>query len=128
MHRKELVKLLVLDAISDDFENVDQAILQDVRELGHKCGLIIERPEIVEALRGLVDDGLAKAYDLTRCVDPFSGELPGMPPLDALEEYFRTYFYITKKGREAHSDDSWWPFEDVDDELQLRRDWKLSEE
>jgi hypothetical protein len=45
--------------------------------------------------------------------DPFAGELPGMPPLDVVEENFQTYFYITKKGMDFHlADDSWYPFED----------------
>jgi hypothetical protein len=129
MNRTELVRLLILDTICDDFENVDQVILHEVAEVGHKCGLTIERPEIVQALRGLVDDGLAKAYDLTRLTrrDPFSGELPAMPPLDVAEEYFRTYFYITEKGKELHADDAWWPFEADGDKLRLRCDWKLSE-
>jgi hypothetical protein len=61
MNRKELVRCLVLNAISDDYENVDQVILRDVAEHGAKCGLSIERCEIVEALAGLIEDGLATA-------------------------------------------------------------------
>jgi hypothetical protein len=71
----------------------------------------------------LVEAGLANAYELSAAVgDPFSGELQGMPPLDVTEEYFRTYFYVTKKGMEFHqSDGSWWP---LDDDDALRPDWK----
>ena len=37
-----------------------------------------------------------------------------MPPIGPVEEDFRTYFYITKKGMDLHlSDDSWWPFDDT---------------
>lgn len=40
-----------------------------------------------------------------------------MPPLDVVEEYFKTYFYITKKGMDLHlSDDMWAAFDDDDDE------------
>ncbi len=51
----------------------------------------------MNALGGLIQDGLAKAYLLSD-TEPYSTELHGMPPLDAVEEDFKTYFYITKKG------------------------------
>jgi hypothetical protein len=39
-----------------------------------------------------------------------------MPAIGPVEEDFRTYFYITKKGMDLHlSDDSWWPFDDTDE-------------
>lgn len=63
MRRAEFVKRLVLNEICDDFENLDQIILPHVAEDGRKCGLTIERAEIVEALSALVENGLAKAYD-----------------------------------------------------------------
>ena len=47
----------------------------------------------MEALSALVEGGLAKAYDLAGCTDPFSRELPGMPQLDLIEKNLRTYFY-----------------------------------
>jgi|HubBroStandDraft_6_1064221.scaffolds.fasta_scaffold86449_2 hypothetical protein len=114
MERRELIRRLVLNSICDVFENVDQIILRDVTRDGSKFGLTIERTDIVDALKGLIEDGLAKAYLLRGTgPDPFAGELPGMPPLDVVEEDFQTYFYITKKGMDFHlADDSWWPFED----------------
>jgi hypothetical protein len=122
MDRRELVRLLVLNEICDDLENVDQIILPHVAEQTAKCGLTIERSEIVEALGGLVRDGLAKVYILSPW-EPFSTELANMPPLDVVEENFETYFYVTKKGIDLHlSDDTWWPF---DDEGNLRPDWHL---
>jgi hypothetical protein len=122
MKRTEFLQRLVLSTICDDFENVDQVILRDVAEQGAKCGFAIQRFDVVEALRGLVNAGLAKAYDLSASVpDPFAGELPGMPPLDDIEQYFRTYFYVTQKGMDFHkADGTWWPF---DDEGSLRPDW-----
>ncbi len=103
MIRSELVRRLVLNSICDDFENVDQVILREVAEAGAKCGLTIERSEVVQALAGLIADGLAKAYILSGSGDdPFSGELKGMPPMDAVEEDFKTYFYITKQGMDLH--------------------------
>ena len=117
---------MVLNEICDDFENVDQVIVPNVAKDGAKCGLSIERAEIVDALAGLVKDGLAKAYILTPpCGDPFSREFQGMPSLDVVEEDFETYFYVTKQGMDLQrSDDTWWPFDDND---KLRPDWRLSD-
>lgn len=122
MTRAEFLQHLVLDKICDDLENVDQVILPDVAKQAARCGLTVQRPEIVAALQALVESGLAKAYDLSATSrDPFSGEIAGMPPLDVVEEYFRTYFYVTEKGMEFHeSDGTWWPF---DDEGSLRPEW-----
>ena len=115
MERRELMRRLVLNWISDDFENVDQIILPNVTRDGSELGLTVERSDIVDALEGLIKDGLAKAYLLSGTMgpDPFAGELSGMPPLDVVEEDFQTYFYITKKGMDFHlADDTWWPFDD----------------
>jgi len=106
----------------DDFENVDQVILRDVVGVAERCGLTVERPEVVQNLRALIEAGLAKAYDLSAAsADPFAGELQGMPRLNIPEKEFRTYFYPTRKGMDFHkSDVTWWPL-DGDDEL--RSDW-----
>jgi hypothetical protein len=94
-------------------------ILQDVSAAGAKCGLATERSEVVDALAGLIENGLAKAYILTATErEPFSGELQGMPPMEVIEEDYKTYFYITTKGMDVHlSDDAWWP---IDEEGQPR--------
>jgi hypothetical protein len=103
MLRSEFVRRLVLNSICDDFENVDQIILRDVAETAAKSGFTVDRAEVVNALTGLVEEGLAKAYILPGSGrNPLSGELSGMPPMDAVEEDFKTYFYITKKGLELH--------------------------
>lgn len=124
MTRAEFVRRLVLNAICDDYENVDQTILNEVAEVGAKCGLPIQRSDVVDALRGLVEAGLAKAYELSSR-EPFSREIRGMPPLDLVEEDYRTYFYPTKEGMNFHNaDGSWWP---LDEEEKLRPDWKAPE-
>jgi hypothetical protein len=111
MDRSELIQRLVLSEISDDYESVDQIILRNVARDGAKLGLSIERSDIVDALRSLIEDGLAKAY-LLSSREPYSTELPSMPALDVVEEDFKTYFYITKKGIDFHlSDNTWWPFD-----------------
>jgi hypothetical protein len=113
MKRSELIRRMVLNAICDDYENVDQVILRDVAKDGAKLGFTIERSDIVNALYELIENGLAKAY-LLSSTDP-TQELQGMPPVDVVEEDFKTYFYITKKGMDLHlSDDTWWPFGDED--------------
>jgi hypothetical protein len=46
-----------------------------------------------------------------------------MPPMDEVDENFKTYFYITKKGMDLHlSDREWFP---LDDEGELRKDWEF---
>jgi len=55
---------MVLRAISDDYENMDQVILRDVAKNGAKLGLAVGRSDIVDALAGLIEDELAKAYFL----------------------------------------------------------------
>jgi hypothetical protein len=121
MTRSEFVRRLVLNEITDDYENVDQVILRWVAKTGAQCGLTIERPEVVDALSSLVADALAEACIL----DPFSGklQLPEMPPMEEVEEYFKTYFFATKKGMDLHlSDRDWFP---LDDDGELRKDWQL---
>jgi hypothetical protein len=120
LSRNEFVRRLVLNSICDDYENVDQVILRDVAGDAAKCGLTVDRKEVVEALAALIEDGLAKAYILSPYPnDPLAGELPGMPKMDVVEEFFKTYFYRTKKGLDLQlSDHTWWPF---DDEGRLRR-------
>jgi hypothetical protein len=110
VERCQLIQRLVLNSICDDFENVDQIILVDVTREGSGFGLAIKRSDIVDALKELIENGLAKAYLLSGTSrDPFAGELPGMPPLDIVEEDFQTYFYITKAGMDFHrADDTWW--------------------
>ncbi|MGA1994826.1 MAG: hypothetical protein ABSH45_03515 [Bryobacteraceae bacterium] len=123
MTRSEFIRRLVLNAICDDFENVDQVILPEVTRVGAKCGLAVHRSDVLEALCGLVGTGLAKAYHLSGTDrDPFSGEIQGMPSLAIPEKDFRTYFYVTKQGTDFHlADSTWWP---LDDGGELRPDWK----
>ena len=105
MNRSEVIRRMVLNAISDDYENVDQVILRDVAQDGAKLGFTIERSDIVDALTELIENGLAKAY-LLSSTDP-AQELKGMPPLDVVEADFKTYFYITRKETDLHlSDDT----------------------
>lgn len=103
---------MVLDEICGDYENVDQVMVPELARDGARLGLSIDRAEIVDVLTSLVADGFASAYILGG-PSPGVKKLDHMPPLDVPEEYFRTYFCITDKGRQYHeSGESWWPFDD----------------
>jgi hypothetical protein len=121
--RTEFIRRLALRSICEFGENVDQCILPDLVADGAKCGLTIDRAEIVDTLTGLIKDGLAKASLLSPW-EPET-EIQGMPPMEVVEEFFKTYFFITEKGMKAHlSDDTWYPF---DDDGNLRPDWHLDD-
>lgn len=46
----------------------------------------------------------------------------GMPPIDKVEDDFKTWFYITPKGPEFLTSNDTWPF---DDDGNLRPGWRL---
>lgn len=109
MDRQELIRRLVLDKICDDYENVDQTILEDVTRDATEFNLTITRSDVVAALGQLVAQGLAKAYTLSS-TPPFVTEIIGMSPLEEVEEYFETYFLATPQGLDLQlNDTSWWP-------------------
>jgi hypothetical protein len=111
VERNEFVRRLTLNEITDDYEKIDQIILPTVAEDGARLGFAVESSDIVMALAGLIEDGLARAYLLPHR-EP-AQELPGMPCVDEVETNFKTYFYVTRKGMDFHlSDDTWWPFDD----------------
>jgi hypothetical protein len=122
--RREYVRMEVLNSICDGCENVDQCILSMVNTHSDKTGITITRGEIVEALTELVKSGLAKAEHLS----PWPGEsveVEGMPTMDEIEEFFKTYFFITERGMEVHlSNGPRWP---RDDEGNLRPGWHLDD-
>ena len=112
MDRDQLIQRLVLNEISDDYENLDQIIFPHLAEGGVRLGLTITRSEAIDTLKVLVARGFAKAYELS---GPEPREIDGVPPLD-VEGDFRTWFYITKEGMVFHEgDDTWWPFGNQDD-------------
>lgn len=110
MDRATLIQRLVLDKICDDYENVDQTILEEVTRDAPEFHLTITRSDVVAALEQLIALGLAKAYVAAgtplRLV-----ATAGMPSMDLVEEEdFRTWFYATPKGLDLQlNDTSWWP-------------------
>jgi hypothetical protein len=116
--RSELVRMLVLNEICDDYENLAVSIEMPIKERGGRCGLYIEKEEIVEALTELFDLGWAKAYHL-------DGErttvFKTMPSLTEMEDFSGAWFYRTEEGLRAQLE-NWepWPFDDDDE---LKKNW-----
>src|SRR5689334_12866290 len=63
MLRTDLIKMLILDEMADDYENLYQ-IKMGVLRAGMDCGLTIAPPEIASALADLLADGFVQAYRL----------------------------------------------------------------
>ena len=122
VNRTELVRHLVLTAISDDYENLEM-IHQLVAKRSSRCGLSISISEIIRALGNLIEAGFASPYQLSGTAPPqvMEGRLsPGQ------FEDFYTYFLTTQKGMELlRSDRSSWPFDEQD---LLKEDWSPPEE
>ena len=115
MTRNELIQILALDVIADDYESFDKTVA-DVSTLGRNCGITIGAWEIAEALRILIKSDLARAYRLSpsHTFEP----IRGLPAADGMEE---RYFWVTEKGRELQlADFPGWPF---DEKGLLRADW-----
>lgn len=115
MNRKELVNIFVLEAVADDYENVEQ-IHKEVTGLASRCGLTINVSEIEEAMTDLIKSDLVRAYRLSPRLP--AEEINGVPVPSIRSE---CYFWATPKGREFLASPSVpWPF---DEEGFLRKDW-----
>jgi hypothetical protein len=118
-NRRELVRLMVLMEIADDYENLTVSVAGPVVEDGVRCGLTIEKSEIVQALKELVELGWATAWQLGKD----SHEFDHMPSLEEMEDFNGAWFYRTEAGLEVirvSRGRGVWPFDDEDD---LRKDW-----
>lgn len=111
MNSDDLVRMLVLDEIMDDYEELDH-ITERMAPLGAQCGVVIQKQAVVQALISLTENGFAKAYSLGRN----SKEIEGVTPMDNIQApdlYRRYYFWVTGNGREEHKkQDSLWPFDE----------------
>ncbi len=87
--------MFVLDAIADDYENLEK-IDTHVNRLALECGLTIHSSEVLQALIDLIATGLAKAYRLSTVVP--AEEFQGVPTAAEVKDY---YFWVTEKGREV---------------------------
>jgi hypothetical protein len=118
MTRQEFVRRFVLMEMADDYENLEH-ICSLVAQHGSRCGLTIPRSEIIQAIVGLIETDLAKAYRLS-ARSPSVYTFPGVPSREELEDC-STYFFVTPEGLGlAASGGNWYPFDDLGD---LRDDW-----
>jgi hypothetical protein len=113
--RAELLRMFVLDAIADDYENLEQ-ICADVSAMSTRCALLVQCSDVTKALVSLIASGLASPYKLR----PTAEKVEGIPATDALGSY---YYWVTEKGREVQlSDYAGWPF---GENGELRKDWAV---
>lgn len=123
--RRQLVLRIVLNEISDDYENLHQ-ITKQVRRTSSECGMAVSHPETLQALADLVAARLARAYRLSNGVEAINGipsaEEIGSPDEPNVDDVF---FWITPKGMKlqlaGYPD---WPF---DENNVLRADWSPPE-
>ncbi len=114
MNRRDAIRMFVLCAIADDYENLE-TITRNVEELGVQCGLTAGPAEITDALASLIEGRLAKAYHLSPR-NTFE-EIGGMPGPNGLGDWQHS-FMATGNGRGILLAD---PV--LDDEGLLRNDW-----
>ena len=110
MNPNELVRMFILNEISDDYENL-AGISQIVGKLCLQCEFVPDPSEILHALFDLIDAGLAKAYRVS-ATHSFE-EMLGFPPRDEVKGW-RYGFLITRKGRDIQSsNEEKWPFDEA---------------
>jgi hypothetical protein len=105
MRRFDLIQMLVLDEISDDFEE-PQHIHERLAHLSERCQLTITQENVRQALTDLVQSGRAKAYRLS-LGDP-GEEIQGAPPPERANDY---YYWITDEGRKIQEAFDGCPFD-----------------
>src|SRR5438270_3038149 len=93
MKRAELIRMLVLDTIADDYENFEK-ITDEVKRMADQAGLYTNAGEIQGAVIDLSEMGLAKVYRLSP--NDRTEELDGIPPLNEIDDY---YFWTTGEGK-----------------------------
>lgn len=83
--RRELVLRILLNAICDGPGNVTQSILNSVARDTRDCGMVIEKVEVVDGLKELVELGWAGAWKFhasSKPPDPWRG----FPSLNEMED------------------------------------------
>jgi hypothetical protein len=106
MTRRDLISLLVLAEISDDYEE-PRHIFKRVARRAKICGTRAKLEDVHSSLANLIESGLAKAYRLSPREDV--AEFTGIPPDETFGDH---YYYITKDGQDTLAKkSSLWPFD-----------------
>jgi hypothetical protein len=92
--RQEQIRDEVLQSISDDYESLEY-IVKHLNQQPELEALGIDAKEITQALRSLIQDGLAASY-LLSATPPHAAEVPFS--YDVVDEL---WFYVTVLGKEA---------------------------
>lgn len=111
MTRKDLIRLIALLEIADDYEEPKHVYDRVIGRLA-ACNLTVSPEDVRTSLIELIKLGFAKAHWLGPGPQR---ELEGVPSRDDFEEYF---FFITDEGERIVP--VWrkqWPFDDVGDLL-----------
>jgi len=109
MERNELLRRMVLNKISDDYENVDQMISKHRNRMCQARMSSLSDQTLSGHWPKLIDDGLAKAHllpGMEQARDP-----SGYAAARCVKENLKTDFYLTQKGLDLqHSEGAWSPF------------------
>jgi hypothetical protein len=124
MSRAELIRMLVLTSIADDYENLEQ-IAKGVTRMSTECGMSVSAFEILDALADLIESNTAKACRSDSFKNRWT-ELDGMPERTEIGSRCETatddaWFWVTERGKQmVLAPDTDGPF---DDEGELRAGW-----
>jgi hypothetical protein len=111
--------MLVLNSVSDSYENLSVSIAPTVTKDGEECGVEITKSDMVAALEELLRRGWVKAYRLTSDGNP-PVEFDHAPTVEEMEDFNGAWFDMTDAGRIIQQT---WEFYPWDDDGELRKDW-----
>ena len=87
------VKDYVLRAMADDYEDFN-AVFDETSKLASELGRSVTKPEVIEILESVINEGLAQAYKL-------SSASPWTTPVDFNKGNIeQLWFYVTPQGKQ----------------------------
>jgi hypothetical protein len=104
MTRTDLLRILILNDVADDYENLEH-VTAEVARVAAINRLRIDREEVCIELSNLIAYGLIGAYRLSASS---INEVAAVTAAASLGDY---YYWQTPKGRAAHQNVEW-PFDD----------------
>lgn len=106
-NRAEFIRMFILDVVCDDYESL-QKIFEDAASFSKQFQVDLTPQELVEALAGLIAEGLVDCYRLSP--DAPNERIRGVPENVSVADH---YFYISDEGRPIHmSEYPFWPWDD----------------